>query len=801
MPTGRRALRIVVLLAGLAAAAARVGAAHPAAHTAEAVEALRAAAAGSRPQSLLAATDSLRAQVRLARIENVPARLLVREEIYARQLERVAAYVSGREGRADTSGVTWRLVGHLLAARHPAGAEWLAAAAAGQRPLPRAAADCAFWLGVFELGRERVAAAAAWLARPGPAHLQPYADWLRVRALDRTDEARGGALALELARGRPGHRFYNELALRAARHLLSREDSRAALALLSELVPRLPAGSQQLARAQLWSARAHLGLGDWPAMRAALGEALAGGPVGGEDPGLGLSLARAALGAGGASPELRDRCVAVLMEGAPLDEALALWRRWSGELAADLRATVLDVLLKRLNSARREGDITKLSEALAAGPDAALARRAKLEEARFRRRRGQTTAMERAFRAAAAWGEDAARLLPGDPAVGAALWEWGRELEDAERFAEAAAIYARRAVWERAAGVEPEAAMRAGLCAWRAGDREAALAHLDSACAQASPRLVAAPCFWRAVLAPGQPDAAYLTRAAGEKRPGYAARRAMLALRPAGAVGAPGPPGAIWDEVAAGVGSPRDWDWPSCPPALDAEAARRLAALIEEHPALADAAVLCEALGRRAWIKEFALTLPGAAALSPAETSALWRALGHYPAAFADAAGGGHEEYPVAFAPAVAAAARRFGLSPAFIQAVMRQESGLDPAVRSSAGAIGLMQLMPATARRVAASLGMQHFDLERPEDNVLLGTAHLVELLDQSPRNVPLCLASYNAGRGNALRWWRRVENVPDAWRHDAYLEAIGFAETRTFVRRVLRHYWGIHAAFPAGP
>jgi len=758
------------------------------------------------PTALLAASDSLRAHVRLARIENVPAHLLTWDETYALHLERVADYVASDASRADTSATTWRLVLHLLTARQPAGAAWFAAAAAGHRIVPAAVADAPFWVGVFELGRDRTQSAAAWLAHPAPAHVQAYADWLRVRALDRHDEARGGALALELARRQPAHRFYNELALRAARHLISGKDPRAALALLGELVPRLPGGSQQLARARLWSARAHLDLGDRAAMRAALTEALVDGPVGSEDPNLALRLAREALRDGETSPELRDRCVVVLTAGAPLDEALALWHRHADDLAAPLQATMLDALLKRLNGARREDDIAKLADELSEGAAPALVRRARLEEARFRRRRGQTGAMERAYRAAAGGDAGASRLAAGDPTVGAALWEWGRELEDAERFVEAAAVYERRAAWEQAAGAEPDGALRAGLCAWRAGDPAAALAQLESACAQASPRLLAAPCFWRGILAPARPDTAYLFRAVGEQRPGYAARRSSLAMRPAsgggpGSEGGPAAPGAIWAEVAAAVRDPRDWSWPSCPPALDVESSRRLLALIEEQRAIVEAAVLFETLGRRIWTREFALMLPGVASFSPAEMAAFWRALGHYPAAFAEATDAGHEDYPIAFAHAVAAAARRFGLSPAFIQAVMRQESGLDPAVRSSAGAIGLMQLMPATARRVATSLGMKTYDLERPEDNVMLGAAHLVELLEQSDHNVALCLASYNAGRSNAVRWWRRVEDVPEAYRHDAYLEAIGFAETRTFVRRVLRHYWAIRAVFPPEP
>ncbi len=759
--------------------------------------------ADGAPPAALVEADVLRREVRRARILNVPAQLVTREAAYAAHLERAAIRVSSATGRADTSAVTWGLVVHLLGAHHPAATDWLEAAASGHRPIPRTAPDCAFWIGVHELRRGRVQSAVNWLARPVPGHLRDLAEWLRVRTLDEVDDAQAGALALELIRGRPDHRFHTELALRAARHLVAASDPRAALTLLAELTRDATLDAKQGARARLWTARACADLGDRAGFQAALSEAIGAGPVGGEDPQLALDLAREALRDSGDDGVLRDRCVRLLIEGAPLDEALGLWSRRAAQLDAAVRVQALDELLSRLRSARRESAISDLVRALDADPDASLARRAWLEQARVYRRRDQTAAMERAYRTAAAWEQGETGQASADPSVGAALWEWGRELEDARRFREAANVYARRAAWERAAGAVPEAAQRAGYCAWRAGDLEAALRYLEAACAEAPPRLVAAPCFWRGVLGAQGPDSSYLRAAAGEERPGYAARRAMLALRPAGEGGGLAFPGDIWNEVAAGVRDPFDWNWPPSAPALPAPEAEQLLAALEGQRALTDAALLLAALGHPRWGREMgAKVLPAPAdSASLRTTAALARALGDYPGAYTDGSGGGHEEYPVAFAYAVATAARRFKLSPAFLEAVMRQESGLDPSIRSAAGAIGLMQLMPATARRVAASLGMTKYSLERPEDNVMLGAAYLAQLLAESDGNVPVCLASYNAGRGNAVRWLERVRDVPEALRWDAYLEAIGFQETRTFVRRVLRHYWGIRAAFPPVP
>lgn len=101
---------------------------------------------------------------------------------------------------------------------------------------------------------------------------------------------------------------------------------------------------------------------------------------------------------------------------------------------------------------------------------------------------------------------------------------------------------------------------------------------------------------------------------------------------------------------------------------------------------------------------------------------------------------------PAAYRPAIEAAAARYDLSPAFLDAVVRAESGYAPDAVSPAGAIGLMQLMPGTAR----DLGVDPRD---PRQNILGGAAYLRQLLDRFDGDIDRALAAYNAGPGAVER------------------------------------------------
>lgn len=132
-------------------------------------------------------------------------------------------------------------------------------------------------------------------------------------------------------------------------------------------------------------------------------------------------------------------------------------------------------------------------------------------------------------------------------------------------------------------------------------------------------------------------------------------------------------------------------------------------------------------------------------------------------------------------------------VEPAMVYAIARQESAFNPRAMSSAGARGLMQLMPATAKRTAQRFGVG-FDLKRliedPSYNAKIGSAHLGELMEDWKGSHILAFASYNAGGGNVIKWVRtygdpRKSNVDEV----DWVERIPFYETRNYVQRVLEN------------
>ncbi len=124
----------------------------------------------------------------------------------------------------------------------------------------------------------------------------------------------------------------------------------------------------------------------------------------------------------------------------------------------------------------------------------------------------------------------------------------------------------------------------------------------------------------------------------------------------------------------------------------------------------------------------------------------------------------------------------------ALVLAFARQESGFDPLARSRAGALGLMQIMPATARAMGSS-----GRLTDPGESLEVGQRYIRHLLadDGIRGNLILMTASYNSGPGNVARWMQTIPHNDDAL---LFMESIPVRETRVFVVEVLTNYWAYH-------
>lgn len=132
--------------------------------------------------------------------------------------------------------------------------------------------------------------------------------------------------------------------------------------------------------------------------------------------------------------------------------------------------------------------------------------------------------------------------------------------------------------------------------------------------------------------------------------------------------------------------------------------------------------------------------------------------------------------YPLEYDHIVVGHAKNYDLDPALLAAVIYRESKFDPNARSSSGAIGLMQLLPDTAKGIAIHTGGKRFvvsDLRDPEINVRYGAFYLRRLV-RKYENVGWALAAYNAGQANVDEW--RAEGME-----------IAFPETRQYVEDVL--------------
>jgi soluble lytic murein transglycosylase len=332
-----------------------------------------------------------------------------------------------------------------------------------------------------------------------------------------------------------------------------------------------------------------------------------------------------------------------------------------------------------------------------------------------------------------------------------------------------------RALWLRladqlpASRFAPYARFEAALTRYVGGDPAGAAAEFDALASRPGPEAMAAT-YWagRALAETGDSAGAMLrwrTVATVAPETYYA----LLAGRRLGLV--PWAPGGTPDLAPRGA----------------AAAATRRILLLErlglDLEAGWEADELANANGDAAWLLDAARALAAVGRSAPAARLAR-RAIA---AGTADTVTAYYLIYPVLHADVLGAESETRGLDPAFTAALIRQESTFDPEAVSGAGARGLMQVMPEVGRRLARQLRWPLWDpvlLFQPDVSLELGHFHLKNLFDRY-RGESNVLVAYNAGGGRIAPWRAR----PGADDPEVFIERIPYAETRDYVRIVLRN------------
>ncbi|SDG84888.1 soluble lytic murein transglycosylase [Pseudomonas flavescens] len=144
--------------------------------------------------------------------------------------------------------------------------------------------------------------------------------------------------------------------------------------------------------------------------------------------------------------------------------------------------------------------------------------------------------------------------------------------------------------------------------------------------------------------------------------------------------------------------------------------------------------------------------------------------------------------FPMAHREPLTTEARKRGLHSSWVFAITRQESGFMADAKSNVGAMGLMQVMPATAKETARKFGIPLSNPNNallPSVNIQLGTAYLSQIYGQFNGNRVLASAAYNAGPGRVRQWLRGASHLS----YDVWVENIPFNETRQYVQNVLSY------------
>jgi soluble lytic murein transglycosylase len=452
---------------------------------------------------------------------------------------------------------------------------------------------------------------------------------------------------------------------------------------------------------------------------------------------------------------------------------------WSGQLAAAQRMVPL-LPVNRANAARASLELMAGRDAPDGDPrdPAIFLRRARLL------RQGDRDAE------ALGWWQKAP--TPPEPDRAAGLWAERQAMARRTlRLGDPATALRLASAHGLSGGAEPhlDALFVTGWLALRFnGDPRTAASSFDGLVqAAVSPISVARGRYWRgrAAAALGQ-DATAHYRAAAEHPAAYYGQLAILAL----------------GEGEAGIAERlRNYPQPAPDPAI-------MRAFLARE--LARAARLLDQAGERGRARQFLLRLeqlaPGPA--DRAHAAALAAALGRPDVGVEIARRVGPKDgatlleagWPAPFTPRAAE-----GVEPALVLALIRQESNFDREAVSPAGARGLMQLMPATARITAKRIGVATTPTRltaEPEHNMALGTAYLADQLAGFDQAVPLALAAYNAGPHRVTQWLADNGDPRIAAAHGGadpidWVERIPFAETRNYVQRVVESVLVYRARF----
>ena len=146
--------------------------------------------------------------------------------------------------------------------------------------------------------------------------------------------------------------------------------------------------------------------------------------------------------------------------------------------------------------------------------------------------------------------------------------------------------------------------------------------------------------------------------------------------------------------------------------------------------------------------------------------------------------------YPAGYYDLIRAVSPAVDLDPHVVTAVIREESTYNPMAVSSAGAVGLMQVMPQTAQKILAESGSEPFSRDRLFDpcfNIRLGSWYLAHLRQKFQNNLVYVIAAYNAGPDVVSKWVRQYGDKEQ----DEFIDSIPYTETRNYVKKVMRSYW----------